>query len=104
MLECTNSLSLITIVEEAREQKINYKGQWKRRARIKAIESIKEGKIDQTIEGNDRLKIKRGTSNENFLEDTELQSRKKNKNEEGRTITQIFEVVETSQDWSQSYK
>lgn len=71
LLECTNNLSLTTIVEEAREQKINYKGQWKRRARMKVVESIKKGKIDQTVEGNDRLKRKRGSLNENFLEDTE---------------------------------
>lgn len=71
---------------------------------MKAIESFKEGKTDQTVEENDGLKRERGALDENFLEDTELQSRKKNKNEEGMTITQISKVVETSRDWSQSYK
>lgn len=71
---------------------------------MKAIESFKEGNTDQTVEGNDGLKRERGALDENFLEDTELQSRKKYKNEEGMTITQISKVVETSRDWSQSYK
>lgn len=103
LLYCSNSFGHLKEIQEKFQYK-SPKGQWKRRAGNKGIEQTVDTNGVKGREGLDRLKRERGGLDESTDCMIAKVIPKKYKLDSNGIITQIFEVKETSREWSQPYK
>lgn len=103
LLYCSNSLGHLKEIQEKFQYK-SPKGQWKRRSGNKGIEQTVDTNGVKGGEGLDRLKRERGGLDESTDCMIAKVIPKKYKLDSNGIITQIFEMEETSREWSQPYK